>query len=195
MASPPALVLLLLALPAIAGCTEGAGPAGPTETAPPPASPTVEQAPASAPSAPAEERRWPVHVEGNTAAGACAAAGGQEVACHYEMTEEAFGSIEAEGLPLRLAGTLVWESVSPTSEQLTLYVPAYDDGAYHWEDGYPMAAGTSPLAFDLDLTMLQGHGLGLIVGNGYGAGVPTGYAFAQTPQDFVLDAVLTTTEA
>ena len=178
-----------------AGCAEP--PAGADEEAggaassAPLASPSTTSAGAAAASPPdagqAATTETPVHVDGSTAAGACAA--GQ---CHYELADTAFGELPATGgMGLRLAGTLTWDAVSPTSETLTVYVPTFVDGEYHWEPGYPAATGTSPLAFDLQLAGLASERLGLIVGNGVAAGSPLGVFALQTPQEFVLDATYT----
>lgn len=173
----------------LAGCSDGSGAAagGATATgAPAGPAPAGDQAGLPPADAPAAERddtaTTPIHIEGSTAVGACAV-----VQCHYEMTDTAFTTLEPAG-GLRLSGTLTWDAVSPTSEELTLYVPTLVDGESHWEPGYPSASGPSPLAFDLDLAGLGGVSLGLIVGNGVATGVPGGVVAVQTPQAFTLDA-------
>lgn len=192
MRAPPLLLVLALAL---AGCSDApaAGPAdGPDQSEggkqAGDATPGTDSAADPPTATSATETRTPVHVDGSTALGACASV------CHYEMTDTAFHVLSPDG-GVRLAGTLSWDAASPTSEQLTLYVPTYIDGDYHWEPGYPSASGPSPLAFDLDLTGLGGVPLGLIIGNGVAAGTPAGVVAVQTPQAFVLDAVYTTVAA
>ena len=189
------LALALCSL-ALAGCADDAPPDGAdgrATTSGAAATPTQgtdadDDATASTEAPAPSLQETPVRIEGSTAAGACASV------CHYEMTDTAFNVLEPDG-GVRLAGTLTWDAVSPTSEQLTLYVPTYIGGEYHWEPGYPSASGASPLVFDLDLTGLGGVPLGLIFGNGVAAGTPAGVAAVQTPQGFVLDAVYTTSGA
>lgn len=182
---------LLSASVVLAGCADDGTAQDPSGAAQPD---LAEQADAAAQPAgpgatasptPAAWTETPVRIEGSTAVGACASV------CHYEMTDTAF-SVLTPDQGVRLAGTLTWEAVSPTSEQLTLYVPTFIGGEYHWEPGYPSASGPSPLAFDLDLTGLGGVPLGLIVGNGVATGTPAGVVAAQTPQAFLLEAVYTT---
>jgi hypothetical protein len=183
----------LLAL-ASAGCAapaaDGAGPVpGATSSAPAGAPPPPTGSPGEDGAAPATTDT-PVRVEGSTAAGACAA--GQ---CRYELADTAFGELPRAGVGLRLAGTLTWEAVAPTSETLTVYVPLLVDGEYQWAPGYPAATGTSPLVFDLDLSGLNATDLGLIVGNGVAAGSPLGVFAVQTPQPFSLEATYTSRTA
>lgn len=181
------LLAATLAALLLAGCSDAPAPDEPV--AAPGAETASDASPsASPPTAPTPsrgERETPMALEGSTAAGACASV------CHYEMTDGAFHVLDADGGGLRLRGTLTWSAVSPTSQELTLYVPAYIGGDYHWEPGYPAAAGPSPLAIDLDLSGLGGVPLGLIVGNGVAAGTPAGVVAVQTPQPFSLEAVYT----
>lgn len=132
----------------------------------------------------------PIHIEGSTAAGACLAAAAQEL-CRYEMTATAFNDVRNARPALWLNGTLAWDAVSPTSQTLTLYVARVVDGQYVWAPGDAAASGTSPLSFELALGSTGGGEVAILVGNGAVTGLPTGYAAVQTPQAFVLDAVLT----
>lgn len=131
----------------------------------------------------------PLAFDGSTAAGACVAtpAGGP---CEYRFTDTAFSVLDAQGV-LRLNGTMTWQATSPASTTLTLYVPRVVDGEYVWGPGDPAASGTSPLAFDLDLSAFGNETAGLIVGNGVVAPAPGGYAALQVPQAFRLEATLT----
>jgi len=184
-----ALAAFLILL--LAGCAAPAtrSPAPGPDAAPTPVAHTVA-AEATADAAPSGNRSVPLHMRGQTAAGACLFA--PFVAeCHRTGGNGSFQVLDAPGRLLRVSGTMAWNGTLPTSVQDPVDLAVFvlhkgSDGNWTFGPGDPWATGSSPLAFDLPLGNLTAP-VALVVDQSVGAPIGVGYALAMLPHDFTLD--------
>lgn len=190
--------LLLVALVLVGGCvgrddtplmTADVAPTGPSSVEQPAAAqaPTPEGASASAP-APVETKT-PFSWDGRTAGAVCV---GAPVARCQIVSEPArtwtpLESLGAAGTPLRVRGTITWTAETPLTEHLRMFVFGLDA-----EGGMPLEGvetqGPSPLAFEVDLTQLDGTAYALSLHGHHEVGPTIG----ETPQAFHIELELTT---
>lgn len=167
--------------PATPGTTAGAG-AG--DVAPPDGNVTGSPPPAVEP----EPVEVPLAYEGETGTFACYRLVATE-GCQGQFSPSASHALDHGGRHLRVAGTVTWETSSPTGHELVVHVVVQNETGWQVEPSVTPLRGPSPLAFDFDLTGATAEGLHLDVSSLLAAGADNPSVVVSVRQPFRLEGV------
>ncbi|MHB8632672.1 MAG: hypothetical protein ACYDBQ_01710 [Thermoplasmatota archaeon] len=171
----------LFALLLMCGCT---APTAPASTTPVAAPTTSHPAPANV----TEPDFSRIAMQGQTPVGGCLFSAVAQ--CEFTQGSDYETNLTYQGRPLFLDGNAtLTQGTNAVHIQVILFAKVNGTSTIAPGNG-TLVDSASPLHFHMDLTHLAGIPLALGVYSSEGAGAPVGYAVANVPQGFTLQATL-----